>query len=226
MNDTCYLCNEPKYSVEHTPAKCFFPKENRKDLITVPSCKKHNEDTSKDDEYVRNIICMHVENNNTAFRQFENKVLPSLVRSPALSEFILHNAKSVLVQQQSNIQRTIALAIDRERFDKVMKKIAYALYYNEYGVIWKNGLKVETPCLLHSDIQLNALETRLKTSFFEYKEYLFCEYKKQSCTLNGKNPDIFRYRFEEKDKNGNIILLYMQFYEGFDVFILPEKDKL
>lgn len=56
MIKICYRCNNIATSVEHVPAKCFFPKEHRKNLITVPSCEQHNNETSKDDEYVRGII--------------------------------------------------------------------------------------------------------------------------------------------------------------------------
>jgi hypothetical protein len=60
MKHICYYCNEIATTKEHTPPKCFFPKKKdlpsgspdyRKNLITVPSCEKHNTGRSKDDEY-------------------------------------------------------------------------------------------------------------------------------------------------------------------------------
>lgn len=67
----CYLCGAVPTSIEHVPALCFSPNVSlyRKQLITIPSCKAHNEDTSLDDEYARNIITLHHENNAIAFRQ-------------------------------------------------------------------------------------------------------------------------------------------------------------
>ena len=55
--DKCYYCGEPAMSEEHVPPKCLFPeqkdtgKDYRKNLITVPSCDKHNAGKSCDDEF-------------------------------------------------------------------------------------------------------------------------------------------------------------------------------
>lgn len=63
--DTCYICGKQACSSEHAPARSFFPKSMRTNLIQVPSCEEHNESTSKDDEYVRLIISSHFRNNET-----------------------------------------------------------------------------------------------------------------------------------------------------------------
>jgi len=52
----CYFCGKPATSKEHAPALCFFPDSKRNNLTKVDSCYDHNEKTSLDDEYVRNII--------------------------------------------------------------------------------------------------------------------------------------------------------------------------
>ena len=59
----CYMCSDNETSREHTPPRGFFPTNHRVNLITVPSCSVHNEDTSKDDEYERNIITASINNN-------------------------------------------------------------------------------------------------------------------------------------------------------------------
>jgi hypothetical protein len=69
----CYICGGEKVSVEHAPPKGFFPSDKRNNLITVDSCKEHNEDTSRDDEYVRNIITMMIQGNSTAYQHFKTK---------------------------------------------------------------------------------------------------------------------------------------------------------
>ena len=81
---TCYICGQPATSVEHAPAKCFFPEDKRVNLTTVDSCSVHNEDTSKDDEYVRNIIAMSIGNNQVAYSHFLQKCIKSFERSPKL----------------------------------------------------------------------------------------------------------------------------------------------
>lgn len=52
----CYFCGGEVTGVEHIPPKSFFPKGKRNELITVPSCDKHNQEKSKEDEYIRTIL--------------------------------------------------------------------------------------------------------------------------------------------------------------------------
>ena len=212
MKKSCYLCGEPKLSVEHVPAKCFFPKDSafRKNLITVPSCPKHNECTSKDDEYVRNIICMSIGTNAIAFKQFIDKVQESLSNSSALADMTFNNTKQVYLKKENDdFQKTFAFEIDRDRFDRVMKKMGYALYYHRFKQIWQRGLIVATDCLLNIGISQDELEQLMRS----YKEQF------ETPSFDGQNPQVFQYKFMETD--GEDVILWMRFYEGFDVFVIP-----
>lgn len=52
----CYFCGGEVTGVEHIPPRCFFPKGKRNNLITVDSCDVHNQEKSKEDEYIRAIF--------------------------------------------------------------------------------------------------------------------------------------------------------------------------
>jgi hypothetical protein len=52
----CYFCGGEATGVEHVPPKSFFIKGQREELITVPSCDVHNQQKSKDDEYIRSLL--------------------------------------------------------------------------------------------------------------------------------------------------------------------------
>ena len=212
MDEKCYICGEDKCSVEHVPAKCFFPEESeyRKELITVPSCKMHNENTSKDDEYVRNIICMCIGNNPIAYKQFVDKVLKSFQRSPALKNQTLQNTHQIYVKEKDEIIKpTLAVQVDRERFDKVMKKMGYALYFHEYGKIWQRGLIVATEFLLESNMRPDEFGEMIQ----EFKPLI------PPQNFDGKNPKVFQYKFLKTEKED--VILWMRFYEGFEVFVFP-----
>ncbi|WP_027793152.1 hypothetical protein [Paraburkholderia acidipaludis] len=56
LGDTCYCCGEPAVGPEHFPPESFFPVGRRSGLIEVPACKKHNQDKSRDDEYIRTML--------------------------------------------------------------------------------------------------------------------------------------------------------------------------
>lgn len=214
MNETCYLCGEEKYSMEHVPAKCFFPEgsEYRKELIKVPSCKMHNENTSKDDEYVRNFICMSIGTNTIAYKQFIDKVLKSFQHSPALKSQTFQKVQQVyIMEEKQNIKPVLTFQIDRERFDKVMKKIGYALYYHEYGKVWQHGLNIVTEFLLDTNMQQGGFGKIIQ----EIKPKLTPEF-------DGENPKVFQYKFRETKTDD--VILWMKFYEGFDVFIIPDAN--
>lgn len=126
---TCYMCDKPAITREHAPPLAFFPSDLRNKLITVPSCKFHNNDNSKDVEYVRNIIATDINSNDVARRVFSEKVLPSFRHSPKLRNQTFARVREVEVWgMPSGIVQT-----NRSRFKPVMKSIASALYFNEFG---------------------------------------------------------------------------------------------
>src|SRR6185369_1818743 len=61
--ETCYMCDKATVSREHAPPLGFFPEDRRVNLITVPSCKTHNNDNSDDVRYVRDIITSSIDVN-------------------------------------------------------------------------------------------------------------------------------------------------------------------
>lgn len=77
---TCYFqgCNEKGITKEHIPPRSFFPDGEKEQLLTVKSCKLHNNAKSKDDLYVLAQICMNASPNNRAREVFMNKVVPQL----------------------------------------------------------------------------------------------------------------------------------------------------
>ncbi len=76
----CYFqgCNELGINREHIPPRCFFPTGEKEQLMTVMSCRVHNNDKSKDDLYVLAQICMSASPSNRAREVWETKVVPQL----------------------------------------------------------------------------------------------------------------------------------------------------
>ncbi|HKG08513.1 MAG TPA: hypothetical protein VKB19_18740 [Pedobacter sp.] len=210
----CYICGEPSTSDEHAPARGFFPKGKRNQLITVRSCAKHNEDTSKDDEYVRNVIVMSLGNNTVALDHFKDKGISSFNHSPALMVETTGVRKTVLIQEKKDeLTSTYALKIDRKRIDFILSKIAYALFFWKYKTPWNRALNIATEFLLTEDQDTDDLLSNLIQEAKEFDHLLNYE---------GTNPDIFQFVFissEETDPHDQILRL--KFYEGFEAWILP-----
>ena len=117
MDDkSCYYknCKNEITSSEHIPPKCLFPKGYRKELITVPSCDEHNTQKSNKDEYFRNILTLHVENNILGGEIAENKTFRSISRN-RLSE------NSIL----KDFIPSIGVKIDPIKFNIIISGISY-----------------------------------------------------------------------------------------------------
>ena len=205
-DEYCYMCGMQATSDEHVPARCFFPKDElyRKQLITVPSCFKHNEDTSLDDEYVRNAISAEYSGNHIAFVQFKNKAMKSLARNPMM----LFPYKEF----QSPKGPTAAFTIDRNRFDRVLRKIAYALFYDLYKKPWNRRLMIISRQLLYSDFSPDAVVGIIAD----------LESKLPEVTKQGQNPLVFRSTILKSGDRDEDSIIRMVFYEGFTIWAMTE----
>ncbi len=206
----CYMCDEESTSVEHAPPKGFFPKGMRNQLITVPSCTKHNEETSKDDEYVRNIITTSIENNQTSINHFMDKSLRSFKRSRAMTSKIIQTLKDV----SSYKQGAKAIQFDRKRLDRVIRKVAYALFYHEFGYSWERLLAATTNQIKMSNMSNDHLGDMFETLIEDL----------DSLKFKGDNPLIFRYAFIDFTADPQDKALFLIFYEGFPFWIIPDRN--
>jgi hypothetical protein len=77
---TCYYqgCTQRGTTKEHIPPKSFFPKDQRNQLLTVPSCELHNNAKSSDDIYVLAHICLNSSQSNQSRDVFIERVVPQL----------------------------------------------------------------------------------------------------------------------------------------------------
>jgi hypothetical protein len=125
----CYACDQPATTKEHAPPSSFFPEGERNNLITVPSCAEHNNATSKDVEYARNIISVMFGVNEIGERHFADKTLRSFDRSPAL----LHTTFSDIRGVQFRGMQVGAFTVDTERIKTVVKACIRALHFRETG---------------------------------------------------------------------------------------------
>lgn len=214
---TCYICGQTATSVEHAPAKCFFPEDKRINLTTVDSCSTHNEDASKDDEYVRNIIAMSLGNNQVALDHFLKKCLNSFIRSPKLLKATTGINKRAYYKGsiEEEIKPTYAFQIERNRIDLVMRKIAYATYFKKYGNAWNRELAIGTEFLRSEGFGADDFGLLIQTA----KKVLI------PITFEGNNPEVFQFSFQQSEsEDTNEQILIMKFYEGFEVWVFVQPD--
>ena len=211
MDRKCFLCGSDASSKEHVPPKCFFPDggKYRTQLITVPSCTKHNLDTSQDDEYVRNVIAMSIGNNAIGFKQFFEKVVKSYIQSPRLMNRTLARSQRVITAQGS----TTAFEIERDRFDSVIKKIAYGLYYDKFRKPWNRKLIVMSRHLRCGDMSEDEFGELLR----------WAENNCPPLQFHGENSKVFQYIFDPDDQDPEYSFFWIRFYENFDAWIIAKQ---
>ena len=210
--ETCYMCDKPSVTREHAPPLAFFPSDRRGNLITVPSCTSHNNDNSKDVEYIRNIVVTDINTNELARSMFRSKVLPSFRRSPKLKRQTFARYREVFVWGMNSA----VVDTDPARLNKVMKAIASALYFHDFGekfgypwsvhgatmVPFSNVSNTTTP-------QMNALFRSIPTT-----------------DRDTNQPDVFKYGVYRSAEYG--VIYKLVFYGGVDfyVFGVPPGSRL
>lgn len=134
---SCYVnqCNNHADTVEHAPPQVFFPEykdvgiDYRDPLVTVPACRDHNNAYSKDDEYVAFIMHSHYKTNQAAIKNFDTKILRAMDRNKKLINAFYKDLRKVWILEGRKLRRRAIFDVDKIRVNRVMCRIASALYY-------------------------------------------------------------------------------------------------
>ena len=124
----CYKCHRTATSRDHVPPKAIFVR-SKTNLITVPSCQKHNNLRSSDDEYLRNILTMHHAAGFSGTTNQEAAVLRSVQRHFQSYKELLESVRVI----QINMQRFGEYTYNSEIMHRAISKIGDALYFLDTG---------------------------------------------------------------------------------------------
>ena len=209
---TCYACDEPATSREHSPPLVFFPEapdvgaDHRVNLIRVPSCRAHNESRSEDDAYVAYMVCVCLENNNVALSQVASKVKRAIAKDPGVVARMFEGASPTEVDGVP----TAAVKMDLVAFRRVMTDVARGLFFYCTGEKLTRTMWVVSPQLSDSGEQHPDWEAILENLERQpWEEGDRCE-----------NPAVFSYRWIQAQRAFRFC-----FYEGFTVYVLPEPEE-
>lgn len=212
---TCYMCDAEESSREHAPPKCFFPERDsfgrdlRKNLISVPSCDKHNTVKSRDDEWLRAVITLLAGKNEAGWHQFLHKTLRAVRRRPDAYRSFFSDKGPV----RSPAGR--ALQIDRPRLDLCCDRMARALIFHTYAAKWLDGIAVYAPSLFVDVKDGVPVRHELTDDIVAITRGFL-----GAAPVQGANPEVFRYRLRyEASERG--FALAAQFYQAFEFFALP-----
>lgn len=225
-SNTCYRCSKFPTSKEHVPPVCLFPekkdnptKDFRRNLITVPSCKKHNSKKSNNDEFLLVCLASSIQTNNHGYKHYSTKIKRTLTRSnyKFLDKIIKDYSELNIVDEQGQNMKVLKGKADIERLNDCFKSIMYGLYYQQFNSRFIGEIKLYNNFVIP--------ETTNQMSLIKLIERTF-ENDKKLTPILGENPEIFTYQFAEKDNFG-IYGLKITFYEGIYVFgaLMPKESK-
>jgi hypothetical protein len=223
---TCYMCNSVATSREHVPPLCLFPEEKdikvdafRRNLITVPSCEKHNSQKSSDDEYLMMCIAGIVGNNQIGYFHNITKVKRALDRKDAaFVDYIFSNPKKTIIKGEDGKDYSVLLGSpDHDRLKRCFEHIARGLYYAENKKVFNGKCVVFLGFLKYKEGNFEQIKILLN-------KMIVVQAKGDHFKTKGANPEIFKYQFSVKDQFG-MICVKITFYEGAYVWIsFQDKD--
>lgn len=204
----CYMCDDSGDTKEHVPPKTFFPPGYRGSLWTVPSCPKHNNNNSRDVEYVAGIIINAIESTGDALEESQKKVFRAFGYRKGL---LIRTFKDVRPIRLPSGELTATFQIDLNRFENILKTIAYAIYFYTNLKRYEGFWKIVSP-------QLNSYETTHLDRKDE-RSFLFENLQEMSFVeINHPQPQVFKgyvYNFPD-DK----VVYKFEFYNGFIIYVI------
>ncbi|WP_187486972.1 hypothetical protein [Duffyella gerundensis] len=216
VKSVCYYCGKPATSVEHVPPKCFFPKGQREELFTVPSCNTHNNSKSHDDEYVKVVLATSA---NVMFKSVLAPVIDksfrALDRSPGFASAVFKNPEPAVIQFPDGRQfMSTSHEIELKRFYRFFDSLGRALYFHHEKKIWEGGVQIAPHFLLNDTPEQKDLQ--IHNELIEHFD------RENSW---GENKSVFYYNFVTvySDEKTRYIILYVLsvcLFDEFEVSIL------
>ncbi len=213
----CYKCGAPATTREHVPPLCLFPEikdingDFRRNLITVPSCEKHNLSKTKEDEFLLISIASFIGNNEIGYYHSRTKVARALARKGIafFEQVILRNIKYYLFDTGYKKIPIFEGDPDFIRLNNCFEHIALGLFFFKFNKVFHGKIKVILGFL-------NYHENNMITFIKFVRERFLLEVLGES--EQGENSQVFKFQFSNPDKWG-LLALKMVFYEGAEVYI-------
>ncbi len=187
MNRSCYWCGEAATSADHVPAKCFYPKGMRGNLIKVPSCTKHNTELSTVDERFRYYIQAASES-AVAVQEFGGATVRSLSKPEAkhYRASMMKGMRPALLNGQITLAQPVPVDLVRLFFEKITR----GLYFFHNRRCFRGSIVSEC--------------THLTTPGRDLRK-IVAVFNDMSSGLNdgqATHPDVFKYRFGQVTEPG------------------------
>lgn len=213
---TCYWCGEQSTTTEHVPPKSFFPKGQRKNLITVPSCPKHNNHLSKIDERFK--LYLSSAGGNKATETIVDKSFNALQRpeSAGFKKDLAENMFNAMPEDQP----TFVWKVRPKHFDIFSEKMLRGLYFLHYQRQIDGDILAWSEEFIDERVDYNVHEKVLKP---------ILEDPLSGITAAVANPEVFSYRYtlliQEVEEYIQFFYVKMTFYKAATIYALARIRK-
>lgn len=183
----CYFpgCDLHAKTKEHIPPKSFFPDSKKINLMTVRSCKIHNNEKTKDDIYVLANICLNssITSQNDALEIFETRVKPQLMHN---NEALL---KKILRNTSKRDEKTTNFEVDLSRFDSFFDCLTHGVIYK------KTNKKVELKNYSVKHLYMN-FESRDENNHLDQNNIFLKEYWQNFFSVDSELSESIEFKYE------------------------------
>lgn len=201
----CYHCgislSEIENKREHVPPLGFFPKGHRENLMTVPSCDKHNNDTSDVDEIFQLYIKLH-KTNDVADKDLKNRVKRGFNREEKKGFVKNFNTKTGF--GTLNDKTFLFTKIEPFEPNIFFEKIIRGIYFYHKEVPTKGIIQWVSKHFLFEGLDSHS-----------YFDFLVKDFDERILSEGYySNPEVFKYQY--LDAFG-LFTVFMDFYEGVKI---------
>lgn len=206
----CYACDQVGDTKEHVPPKCFFPKDQRENLLTVPSCKKHNCRKSSSDQLMMNFFLRLKDINSD---ELKSRILYVNHENPSRGYFYVSNfEKKISYNNIILFLDTFSKAIYRKITGKSAgHAVAGYLYHKKTNICFEFGYHARV--LDHID-ELSLFEHNRNAFHISMLEQL----DSHDCLVEiGDNRDIFFAEYLSLE-DGRFEVIKSTFYNEIEVW--------
>jgi hypothetical protein len=220
IKSTCYMCERPATSREHVPPRCLFPEAKdvggrnyRINLVTVPSCERHNAEKNEDDEFLMMSLAGIIGNNSIGYQHRFAKVERATRGNAAnLLNAILRDTKSVdrfdSTATSNEFIEVIWGTPDFARLTRCFEHVAFGLHRHHFRERFSGRIQVHLGYIAWETPNAQAWN-----AFIRDRAAIDLEGKLRL----GSNQDVFWYQMTDADQFG-LYLARLCFYGGLDVY--------
>ena len=179
----------------------------RENLVTVPACKAHNQDMGPDDIYFSLVMSVHFKADSPGQQNFGTKILRAIQRDPGLSAQAFKNLRPAIMDGE----QTGAFTVDRDRFDRCVRKITAGMYHRATGFRLPDWSIMN---VLSPDLRLSTLEAphaALEPAFADRPGWSF---------IQSGHSDIYRCRYVVASKRPRHFAFEHVFLDGFRIWVI------